>query len=147
MKKAIALVLVLILAAAVCASCAGKEKAGKQEPVNTESVNVTPKVNTAIRYEVINNCGERVTEITIGDSTGSLSMSLSEKGGWAVGDHDTVTIVPEGDVWFYYRTESERQFRITLPEPFNDATITILPSEEGGMRLDYDSGPTPENHL
>ncbi len=122
MKKILALILVLVVAAiaVVCTSCAKKEAEDKTEMVS---------------YTVVNNTGKNVTEIAMEDRKGSSKMSAKpEGGGWEDGSFISFSMLAvvennAPDLMFSFTVEGGNNLSGTVTQ--KEGTITLVTRDDG----------------
>ena len=135
MKKIPALILVLLAAALICASCAGREPE-PNEPAEARIVN----------YRVYNHTGEFISEMKItstgGDETGTLTVHPVTEG--SPGNNYlisgfSVNAAIQQNFKFSYKSESGYTLETDLPQD-GDKNIILLPREDGGIRIEPAAG-------
>ena len=130
MKKIPALILMLLAAALICASCAGRE----------------PDEDRIVHFSVYIHSGEIISEMkmtfTGGDGAGSLTVRPGTQGSPdnnyllnRFSDNASV----HHSASFSYTTESGCTLETDLPLD-GDKIITLLPQEDGGIRIEPAAG-------
>ena len=135
MKKIPALLLVLLAAALICASCAGREPESN-EPAEARIVN----------YRVYNHTGEIISEMkmtcTGSDGTDTLTVHPGTEGS---PDNNyllngfSVNAAIQQNVKFSYKNGSGYTLETDLPQD-GDINIILLPREDGGIRIEPAAG-------
>ena len=135
MKKIPALILVLLAAALICASCAGREPESN-EPAEARIVN----------YRVYNHTGEIISEMkmtcTGSDGTDTLTVHPGTEG--SPGNNYLLNSFSNNaaihhNAKFSYKTAGGFTMEVDLPLD-GDKIITLLPPEDGGIRIEPAAG-------
>ena len=135
MKKIPALLLVLLVAALICASCAGREPESN-EPAEARIVN----------YRVYNHTGEIISEMKV-TSTGSDGPSSLTVHPGTEGSPDSNYLINSfsdnaaihHSAKFSYKTAGGFTMEVDLPQD-GDINIILLPPEDGGIRIEPAAG-------
>ena len=130
MKKITALILVLLAAALICASCAGRE----------------PKADRIVNFKVYNHTGEIISEMKV-TSTGSDGPSSLTVHPGTEGSPDSNYLINSfsdnaaihHSAKFSYKTAGGFTMEVDLPLD-GDKIITLLPQAEGGIRIEPAAG-------
>ena len=130
MKKIPALILVLLAAALICASCAGRE----------------PKEDRIVNFKVYNHTGEIISEMkmtcTGSDGTDTLTVHPGTEG--SPGNNYllngfSVNAAIQQNVKFSYKSGGGYTLETDLPQD-GDINIILLPPEDGGIRIEPAAG-------
>ena len=130
MKKITALILVLLAAALICASRAGRE----------------PMEDRIVNFKVYNHTGEIISEMKVtstgSDGPSSLTVHPGTEGSpdsnYLINSFSDNTAIHR-NAKFSYKTAGGFTMEVDLPLD-GDKIITLLPQAEGGIRIEPAAG-------